>query len=317
MKWIIILTTLLSLSAQSVYADEEMPIGEVATPSSWASKPSGNSASRAKRNKKPTDKQTEKQADYTPAQDLLLSAMSLIGVKYTWGGNTPESGLDCSGFIRYVFQNSMNLTLPRTAFEMAQKGKTIDKSELKPGDLVFFNTLGRTFSHVGIYLGDNRFIHSPRAGRSVEVANMGINYWTTRFTGARRIADTGNTDGLNVNAMLAASSNENKRSAVATTAVSSGSKRVCKKVVTGKGKNKKTVTQCATVSSKPSTAQVRTTKAQKSTVASRKPSSKKVTATKKATSAKKTTSKPATKTPTKTVTKTSTAKPKTSSQNKK
>ncbi|QZA79573.1 C40 family peptidase [Deefgea piscis] len=309
MKWIIILTTLFSLSALPVYADEEMPVGEVATPSSWgANKPSGNTASKAKRNKK----SAEKQADYTPAQDLLLSAMSLIGVKYTWGGDTPESGLDCSGFIRYVFQNSMNLTLPRTAFEMAQKGKTIDKSELKPGDLVFFNTLGRTFSHVGIYLGDNRFIHSPRAGRSVEVANMGINYWTTRFTGARRMADAGNSEGLNVNAMLTASSNENKRSAVATSSASSSSKRVCKKVTTGKGKNKKTVTQCSTVTSKPSTVQARkTTKAQKSATTSRKASSKKVTAN------KNVAKKPANKTPRKVAPKTSSAKPKATNQAKK
>lgn len=127
--------------------------------------------------------------DYAPAQDLLLSAMGLIGVKYKWGGNTPESGLDCSGFVRYVFQNSLNIVLPRTALNMSQMGDTIEKDELKPGDLVFFNTLKRQFSHVGIYLGDNRFIHAPRKGRSIEVANMGDNYWTQRFNGARRMSE--------------------------------------------------------------------------------------------------------------------------------
>ena len=252
MKWIVIITTLFALSAANSFADEDMPIGDT-SPSAWLG---GTNASTATpppskaRSKKTPERAAVKPTDYTPAQDLLLSAMSLIGVKYTWGGNTPESGLDCSGFIRYVFQNSMNMTLPRTAVEMAQTGKTIDKTELKPGDLVFFNTLGRTFSHVGIYLGDNRFIHSPRAGRSVEVANMGQNYWTSRFTGARRIAD-GGSDGLNVNAMLANSSNEAKlvarSSRVANTATPS-SRTECKKVTTGKGQKRKTVTKCTRVS---------------------------------------------------------------------
>ncbi len=263
MKWIVILTTLLAFIPTMSYADEEMPVGETPQMSGWGVTVDPNTTAtpapkpKAQVRKAP-DRANEKSADYTPAQDLLLSAMSLIGVKYTWGGNTPESGLDCSGFIRYVFQNSMNMTLPRTAFEMAQTGKNIDKNELKPGDLVFFNTLGRTFSHVGIYLGDNRFIHSPRAGRSVEVANMGQNYWTSRFTGARRMAD-GGSDGLNINAMLASTSNEAKPtntvsrvsrvSSVETAKItdSTNTRSKCKKVTTGKGKKRKTTLQCASV----------------------------------------------------------------------
>lgn len=127
--------------------------------------------------------------DYAPAQDLLLSAMSLIGVKYKWGGETPESGLDCSGFIKYVFQNTLNIALPRTALGMSRIGDDIDKGELKPGDLVFFNTLKREFSHVGIYLGDNRFIHAPRKGKNVEISNMTDRYWTARYNGARRVSE--------------------------------------------------------------------------------------------------------------------------------
>jgi cell wall-associated NlpC family hydrolase len=260
MKWIVIITTLFALTAANSFADEDMPIGDT-SPSAWLGSgdaPTPNAAKNKARPKKTAERSTDKATDYTPAQDLLLSAMSLIGVKYTWGGNTPESGLDCSGFIRYVFQNSMNMTLPRTAVEMAQTGKTIDKTELKPGDLVFFNTLGRTFSHVGIYLGDNRFIHSPRAGRSVEVANMGQSYWTNRFTGARRIAD-GGSEGLNINAMLANSSNEAKRVSSSSSVINTpaaSSRTECKKVTTGKGKNRKTVTQCTRVkvSNKPAVA---------------------------------------------------------------
>jgi hypothetical protein len=120
-------------------------------------------------------------------QEIILQAMSLIGVRYRWGGNTPETGLDCSGFIRHVFQQSANVVLPRTAYAMSQIGKSIGRDELQPGDLVFFNTLRRQFSHVGIYLGDNRFIHAPSTGKTITVTNMNHRYWTSRYNGARRV----------------------------------------------------------------------------------------------------------------------------------
>lgn len=120
--------------------------------------------------------------------DLLLQAMSLIGVAYRFGGNSPTSGLDCSGFIQYVFRKSLNVNLPRTSAEMARVGRNIDKSELNPGDLVFFNTRGFQYSHVGIYLGGGKFIHSPRTGKNIEVSNMNQSYWTSRYNGARRVA---------------------------------------------------------------------------------------------------------------------------------
>ncbi|WP_082824063.1 C40 family peptidase [Crenobacter luteus] len=119
--------------------------------------------------------------------DLLLQAMSLIGVAYRFGGSTPDSGLDCSGFIQYVFKKSLRVNLPRTAAEMARVGKPVDRGELVPGDLVFFNTRGFAFSHVGIYMGNGRFIHSPRSGKSVEITSMGIDYWVQRYNGARRV----------------------------------------------------------------------------------------------------------------------------------
>jgi hypothetical protein len=119
--------------------------------------------------------------------DLLLQAMSLIGVAYRWGGSNPTAGLDCSGFIQYVFKKSLKVSLPRTAAEMARSGRAVDKSELAAGDLVFFNTLGGRYSHVGIYMGNGKFIHSPRTGKSVEVSNMGQSYWVAHYTGARRV----------------------------------------------------------------------------------------------------------------------------------
>ncbi|MBL8508257.1 C40 family peptidase [Chitinimonas sp. JJ19] len=121
------------------------------------------------------------------AQDIMLQALGLIGVTYRWGGNTPESGLDCSGFIKYVFQQAMNIALPHNAFAISRLGNDVEKEELKPGDLVFFNTLGRKFSHVGIYLGDDRFIHSPSSGSKVQVVRLTDAYWAKRYNGARRV----------------------------------------------------------------------------------------------------------------------------------
>jgi cell wall-associated NlpC family hydrolase len=121
------------------------------------------------------------------AGEVLVNALSLTGIKYARGGNTPETGFDCSGFVRYVFKQAASLTLPHSALAISQIGKTVPKNDLQPGDLVFFNTMRNTFSHVGIYLGNNRFIHSPSAGGKVRVENMQDGYWSTRFSGAQRI----------------------------------------------------------------------------------------------------------------------------------
>ncbi|PAJ80401.1 C40 family peptidase [Burkholderia ubonensis] len=121
------------------------------------------------------------------AGDVVVGALNMIGVRYRWGGNTPDSGLDCSGFVRYVFQDTLGMSLPRRAEEMSRVGEKVRVSELKPGDLVFFNTMRRTFSHVGIYIGDNKFVHSPSTGSTVRVDDLDSTYWEKRFNGARRI----------------------------------------------------------------------------------------------------------------------------------
>ena len=123
------------------------------------------------------------------AQDVILQGLKLVGVRYRFGGNNEDSGLDCSGFVRLVFKDSIGASLPRTAREMSEVGQQIDSSQLKPGDLVFFNTMRQKFSHVGIYLGDNKFIHAPRAGEQVRVDDMRAAYWQRRFTGARRVGE--------------------------------------------------------------------------------------------------------------------------------
>lgn len=123
------------------------------------------------------------------ASELAFNALGLIGIRYKMGGNTPENGLDCSGMVRYVFKQAWGASLPRTAEEISRVGETVDSTNLQPGDLVFYNTLRRGFSHVGIYLGDNKFIHSPSAGGQVRIESMELSYWKNRFSGARRIAD--------------------------------------------------------------------------------------------------------------------------------
>ena len=123
------------------------------------------------------------------AQDVILHGLKLVGVRYRFGGNTADSGLDCSGFVRLVFKDSIGASLPRTAREMSEVGQEVSDGQLKPGDLVFFNTMRRTFSHVGIYLGDNHFLHAPRTGAEVRIENMDNSYWMQRYNGARRIID--------------------------------------------------------------------------------------------------------------------------------
>jgi len=122
------------------------------------------------------------------AQDLAIYALGLIGVDYRFGGTTPERGLDCSGLVRYVFQQVTGVMLPRTSQEISRLGEKIPVAELMPGDLVFFNTRRLQFSHVGIYLGEDRFIHAPRQGGEVEIVTLSKGYWQKRFDGARRLA---------------------------------------------------------------------------------------------------------------------------------
>lgn len=121
---------------------------------------------------------------------MLGKAMSLLGVPYKRGGSTAETGFDCSGFVRHMYETSIGRLLPRRADEQAAATDKIDRSELHPGDLVFFNTMRRTFSHVGIYIGDGKFIHAPSAGKSVRVDDLRAAYWTKRFTGARRVQES-------------------------------------------------------------------------------------------------------------------------------
>lgn len=121
------------------------------------------------------------------ATDMVMQAMDLLGVPYRRGGNSENTGFDCSGFVRHLYEKSVGFVLPRRAEEQARSTEVISREDLKPGDLVFFNTMRRAFSHVGMYVGDGKFIHSPRTGKSVKVDDMRSAYWQARFNGARRV----------------------------------------------------------------------------------------------------------------------------------
>lgn len=117
---------------------------------------------------------------------IVNQAMTLIGVPYRWGGNDPDRGLDCSGFVRYVYRKAAGKLLPRQSAQISKTGSAIAKPDLHPGDLVFFNTPRGTATHVGIYVGKQQFVHAPATGRSIRVESLATNYWASRYYGARR-----------------------------------------------------------------------------------------------------------------------------------
>ena len=119
---------------------------------------------------------------------VVMSALTLLDTPYRYGGREPSTGFDCSGLVSYVAEKSLGLKLPRQSKDIAKEGTSVNRSELRKGDLVFFNTRGARFSHVGIYLGDDKFVHAPRTGAVVRVESMEVGYWKKRYNGARRLA---------------------------------------------------------------------------------------------------------------------------------
>lgn len=125
-------------------------------------------------------------------EEISIEAMALVGTPYHYGGNTPASGFDCSGLVRYVVQRAASVNLPRTAAEMGARGTSLERRDVASGDLVFFNTTGQPNSHVGIYVGQNRFVHAPATGGTVRLEDMTKPYWASRYMGARRVVAVSN-----------------------------------------------------------------------------------------------------------------------------
>jgi len=124
----------------------------------------------------------------TPTTNLASTALGYLGIKYRFGGDSPHRGFDCSGLVKYAAEKSLGLKLPRRSADMARLGESIKRNDLERGDLVFFNTRGQRFSHVGIYLGEGKFVHAPSSGSNVRIESMNIGYWQKRYNGARRLA---------------------------------------------------------------------------------------------------------------------------------
>jgi cell wall-associated NlpC family hydrolase len=127
------------------------------------------------------------------AADVVVQALSLLGTPYRYGGASPETGFDCSGLVRHVYSSALKLDLPRRSEDMGALGRAVSRDELQPGDLVFFNTLRRSFSHVAIYIGSGRFVHAPTRNGRVRIEGLGDPYWAKRFDGARRLLDSSET----------------------------------------------------------------------------------------------------------------------------
>jgi cell wall-associated NlpC family hydrolase len=117
----------------------------------------------------------------------LIHALQALGVKYRYGGRSPETGFDCSGLIAHVFERAWGIALPAGTAALSKVGAAVKLKELQPGDLMFFNTRNRPYSHVGIYVGDGHFLHAPRPGGYVRVESAETSYWRARFNGARRL----------------------------------------------------------------------------------------------------------------------------------
>ncbi len=171
------LTGLIGCAGQPV-ANSKRPVSTISTPmvtpsrSTVASSPSAG-ASMA----------TPFNAD---AMEVVLYALGLLNIDYRFGGSNPEQGLDCSGMVSYIFRQAAGIELPHNAARMAQLGRSIDRTQLEPGDLVFFNTRNKPFSHVGIYIGEEKFVHAPATNGQIKVSSLKNRYFASRYEGGRR-----------------------------------------------------------------------------------------------------------------------------------
>ena len=175
----------LSCAALPAFAQDAEP-AEALPAADVAAVPSGNlSALLAAEAEAPTPAQPKLSARI---QDILSKAVTLLGTPFRWGGTSPEAGFDCSGLVGYVFRTALGMDLPRVSQDQAKTGELIsDRAALVAGDLVFFGRRGRV-DHVGIYVGEGRFLHAPSTGKDVRVDSMASGYWSNKFMQARRVA---------------------------------------------------------------------------------------------------------------------------------
>ncbi|MDE2129578.1 MAG: C40 family peptidase [Betaproteobacteria bacterium] len=187
-----LILSLAVLVASAAACAQNKPVGEDASNAAQAGSPAASNVSGASSGKSDVLQQWLArnglvQQVSTRASDLVVNALGFLGVRYKYGGDHASTGFDCSGFVRHVYQQTLGLVLPHSAAQQSREGEKISESQLRPGDLVFFNTLRRAFSHVGIYIGNGEFVHSPRPGQSVQISKLDDPYWARHFDGARRL----------------------------------------------------------------------------------------------------------------------------------
>ena len=119
--------------------------------------------------------------------EALLQALLALGMDYKYGGKSPATGFDCSGLVAHIYKEAWGIRLPPNAMGQSEVGVPVAVSELQAGDLVFYDTMKRPYSHVGIYMGDGKFVHAPKSGAQVRIESLRSSYWSQRFNGARRI----------------------------------------------------------------------------------------------------------------------------------
>lgn len=124
-----------------------------------------------------------------PHDNVLFHAFNLVGTPYRWGGNSPETGFDCSGLINYVFSETAGLSLPRTTAGLSELPHAAPSGDLRPGDLLLFSTQGKRVNHAGIYIGEGRFLHAPSTGGRVRIDDLQASYWQRSYKSARRVLD--------------------------------------------------------------------------------------------------------------------------------
>ncbi|MFC3532197.1 C40 family peptidase [Vogesella facilis] len=122
-------------------------------------------------------------------REILFYTMSMLDIDYQFGGSNPEAGLDCSGLVAYIYKNAAGVSLPHNAAQIASLARPVGNGQLRVGDLVFFNTQGRAFSHMGIYIGDGKFVHAPRSNSTIRVERLDNSYFAARYEGARTLFD--------------------------------------------------------------------------------------------------------------------------------
>ncbi|MDD2059904.1 C40 family peptidase [Pseudomonas sp. GD03860] len=184
------LCLLLPLAAHATNREQRLPNGFSGYTTNSSAVRSPQNVSHKVQNRTRSSKPSLPVASMSPQQssDVLSRAVNVLGTPYRWGGSSPSKGFDCSGLVKYAFHEVEEVDLPRTSNAMAQgHGIKVDRDELKPGDLIFFNIKSRRVNHVAIYLGNDRFIHAPRTGKRVSIDTLSKPYWRSRYVVAKRV----------------------------------------------------------------------------------------------------------------------------------